>query len=96
MYKRQLTTYLQALWENGFEVCSVREPAPPETMLDLPGMRDELRRPMMPVSYTHLLPGFRFVGRKPLDETLQLAYLLFLFLVLVADKLLNKLAGRCV
>ncbi len=46
-YHRTLTTYLQALWENGFEVCSVREPAPPETMLDLPGMRDELRRPMM-------------------------------------------------
>ena len=46
-YYRTLTTYLQALWENGFGMCSVREPAPPEAMLDMPGMRDELRRPMM-------------------------------------------------
>ena len=46
-YHRTLTTYLQALWENGFDVCSVREPAPPAAMLDMPGMRDELRRPMM-------------------------------------------------
>ena len=46
-YHRTLTTYLQALWENGFDVCSVREPAPPAAMLDIPGMRDELRRPMM-------------------------------------------------
>ena len=46
-YHRTLTTYLQALWENGFDVCSVREPAPPAAMLDIPGMRDELRHPMM-------------------------------------------------
>ena len=43
-YHRTLTTYLNTLLENGFELTHVVEPQPPENM---PGMEDELRRPMM-------------------------------------------------
>lgn len=32
---------------NGFELKVVEEAMPPETMMDIPGMKDELRRPMM-------------------------------------------------
>lgn len=46
-YHRTLTTYLDALLQSGFAIERVVEPPPPEDMLDLPGMRDELRRPMM-------------------------------------------------
>ncbi|MBW3081942.1 class I SAM-dependent methyltransferase [Bifidobacterium phasiani] len=46
-YHRTLTTYLGALPDNGFEITRVVEPMPPEDMIDLPGMRDEMRRPMM-------------------------------------------------
>lgn len=46
-YHKTLTTYLDGLLTNGFELCRVVEPKPSESMLDLPGMRDELRRPMM-------------------------------------------------
>ena len=46
-YHRTLTTYLEGLLRLGFVLEHVVEPAPPENMLDLPGMRDELRRPMM-------------------------------------------------
>ena len=46
-YHRTLTSYLDTLLQNGFALRRVVEPAPPEDMLDLPGMRDELRRPMM-------------------------------------------------
>ncbi len=46
-YHRTLTTYLDALLTNGFRLLRVVEPPPPPEMLDLPGMRDELRRPMM-------------------------------------------------
>lgn len=46
-YHRTLTTCLDALLQNGFLLRRVAEPQPPESMLDLPGMRDELRRPMM-------------------------------------------------
>ncbi len=35
------------LLHNGFEIEAVEEAEPPEEMLDIPGMRDELRRPMM-------------------------------------------------
>ena len=44
---RTLTTYLDVLMQNGFQILRVVEPQPPEDMMDLPGMRDELRRPMM-------------------------------------------------
>lgn len=46
-YHRTLTTYLNALLDCGFRLKRVVEPQPPEDMLDLPGMRDEMRRPMM-------------------------------------------------
>ncbi|WP_308755046.1 class I SAM-dependent methyltransferase [uncultured Anaerotruncus sp.] len=46
-YHRTLTTYVNTLLEEGFSVRRLVEPQPPEEMLDLPGMRDELRRPMM-------------------------------------------------
>lgn len=46
-YHRTLTTYLDTLLEAGFALRRIVEPPPPEDMLDLPGMRDELRRPMM-------------------------------------------------
>ena len=44
---RTLTTYLNTLLDCGFRLKRVVEPQPPEDMLDLPGMRDEMRRPMM-------------------------------------------------
>lgn len=46
-YHRTLTTYLGALLRQGFTITGVVEPQLPEEMMDLPGMRDELRRPMM-------------------------------------------------
>ena len=46
-YHRTLTTYLDTLVRNGFRLARVVEPQPPEDMMELPGMRDELRRPMM-------------------------------------------------
>ena len=46
-YHRTLTTYLTVLLENGFELRHIIEPQPPEEMMDLPGMKDEMRRPMM-------------------------------------------------
>ncbi|RGU94459.1 class I SAM-dependent methyltransferase [Clostridium sp. AF15-17LB] len=46
-YHRTLTTYLNTLLENGFEVRNVTEPQPPEDMMEIPGMPDEMRRPMM-------------------------------------------------
>lgn len=46
-YHRTLTTYLDALLQNGFEICRVVEPQPPEEMMHLEGMKDEMRRPMM-------------------------------------------------
>lgn len=46
-YHRTLTTYLETLLQNGFILRHVVEPQPPENMMDLPGMKDEMRRPMM-------------------------------------------------
>lgn len=46
-YHRTLTTYLNTLLRCGFTLRHIVEPEPPEDMLDMPGMRDELRRPMM-------------------------------------------------
>ena len=42
-----LTQILMGLLNHGFELKAVVEAEPPEEMMDLPGMRDELRRPMM-------------------------------------------------
>ena len=46
-YHRTLTTYLDGLLTGGFQLLRVVEPQPPARMLGQPGMRDELRRPMM-------------------------------------------------
>lgn len=42
-----LTQILMGLLWQGFELRAVMEAEPPEEMLDIPGMKDELRRPMM-------------------------------------------------
>lgn len=42
-----LTQILTGLLHAGFCLEAVEEPLPPEEMMDLPGMEDELRRPMM-------------------------------------------------
>lgn len=46
-YHRTLTTYLNTLLTNGFIINQVVEPQPPENMMDIQGMKDEMRRPMM-------------------------------------------------
>ena len=47
-YHKTLTTYLNTLLQNGFAITGIVEPQPAEHLLDhVPGMRDELRRPMM-------------------------------------------------
>ena len=46
-YHRTLTTYLNTLLLNGFIINQIVEPQPPENMMDIPGMQDEMRRPMM-------------------------------------------------
>lgn len=46
-YHRTLTTYLNTLIQNGFWLQHIIEPQPPEEMMDLAGMKDEMRRPMM-------------------------------------------------
>lgn len=42
-----LTQILMGLLNNGFALEAVIEAEPPENMMDIPGMKDELRRPMM-------------------------------------------------
>lgn len=42
-----LTQILMGLLQNGFELEAVEEAEPPAEMMDIPGMKDELRRPMM-------------------------------------------------
>ena len=42
-----LTQILNGLLERGFVLTAVEEAMPPREMLDIPGMKDELRRPMM-------------------------------------------------
>lgn len=44
---RTLTTYLEGLLQCGFQITHVVEPEPDPQMLQIPGMQDELRRPMM-------------------------------------------------
>lgn len=46
-YHRTLTTYINTLLCNGFSINAVIEPQPPSDMMDMPGMKDEMRRPMM-------------------------------------------------
>lgn len=46
-YHKTMTTYINTLIQIGFEITGVVEPMPDESMMDIPGMKDELRRPMM-------------------------------------------------
>lgn len=47
-YHKTLTTYLNGLIQGGFEIIGLVEPEPDSEMLEtVPGMADELRRPMM-------------------------------------------------
>lgn len=46
-YHRTLATYVEGLLRQGFALLHLREPQPPESMMGLPGMPDEMRRPMM-------------------------------------------------
>lgn len=46
-YHRTLTTYLNTLLRCDFALKHIIEPQPQEDMMDLPGMKDEMRRPMM-------------------------------------------------
>lgn len=46
-YHRTLTTYLNTLLVNGLDLRNVIEPQPPAGMMEIPGMSDEMRRPMM-------------------------------------------------
>ncbi|MGI6069721.1 MAG: class I SAM-dependent methyltransferase [Blautia sp.] len=46
-YHRTLTTYLNTLLKSGLVLENVIEPKPPKEMMELPGMADEMRRPMM-------------------------------------------------
>ncbi|MBK2003370.1 class I SAM-dependent methyltransferase [Listeria ivanovii subsp. londoniensis] len=46
-YHRTLTSYIQILIENGFQIKSIIEPQPAPELKDLPEMQEEYRRPMM-------------------------------------------------
>lgn len=47
-YHKTLTTYINGLLKNGFDICEVIEPQPPKHLIEsVPGMKDEMRRPMM-------------------------------------------------
>ena len=46
-YHHTLTTYVQTLLETGFVLKALVEPKPDPRLMDVPGMADELRRPMM-------------------------------------------------
>lgn len=52
-YHHTLTTCLRGLLRAGFIITDAAEPEPPENMMDLPGMKDELRRPMMLLISAH-------------------------------------------
>ncbi|MGF9910858.1 class I SAM-dependent methyltransferase [Brevibacillus porteri] len=45
-YHRTFSSYMNDLLAAGFHLTKVAEPGPPEEMLDIPGMRDEIRRPI--------------------------------------------------
>ena len=46
-YHRTLTTYLNTLLQKGFMLQHIIEPKPPQSMMHLEGMKDEMCRPMM-------------------------------------------------
>ncbi|MFC6322227.1 class I SAM-dependent methyltransferase [Companilactobacillus baiquanensis] len=46
-YHKTLTTYIDGLLTNGFKIDRLVEPMPPKDMMNIAGMKDEMRRPMM-------------------------------------------------
>ena len=52
-YHHTLTTYVQTLLETGFVLKALVEPKPDPWLMDVPGMADELRRPMMLLLSAH-------------------------------------------
>lgn len=46
-YHRTISQIFSALLQAGFQIDAVEEPQPPTHMMNIPGMIDELRRPMM-------------------------------------------------
>lgn len=46
-YHHTMTSYFEALVGAGFTVEKLIEPTPPESMMEIPAMKNELRRPMM-------------------------------------------------
>ena len=58
-YHRTLTDYLRPLFASGLVLTNLIEPTPAPDRLEEPGMRDELRRPMMLLLSAH----------KPLDSS---------------------------
>lgn len=46
-YHRTLETYVKALLNNGFHIKDMVEPKPADHLMNIDGMKDELRRPMM-------------------------------------------------
>ena len=52
-YHHTLTTYVQTLLETGFVLRALVEPKPDSRLMDVPGMADELRRPMMLLLSAH-------------------------------------------
>ena len=46
-YHHTLTQIMNGLLRSGFVIEMVEEAEPPEEMMDMPGMKDEMRRPMM-------------------------------------------------
>lgn len=46
-YHHTLTQIMNGLLRSGFVIEMVEETEPPEEMMDIPGMKDEMRRPMM-------------------------------------------------
>lgn len=46
-YHRTITTYLNTLLVNNFKINQVVEPMPPQEMMSIPEMKNEMRRPMM-------------------------------------------------
>ena len=46
-FHKTLTTYINTLLQLGFTLTGLVEPEPDPRLMDVPGMKDELRRPMM-------------------------------------------------
>ena len=59
-YHRTVTTYVQTLLQLGFVITGLVEPQPtPEAVEQIPGMADEMRRPMMLLVAAHKPAGGR-------------------------------------